>query len=178
MDILFHLFLDMVHDLFLQVLLYLVCLPFLLLLLLLLFYLLLLCNFLLSFLSLLLFRLQFLLVFPDHTFCSAYDYPFLWIHGHPMLSVRHLASDGYEQLLVFDMQNFTEWEIALYTSPDRSIRIISGNWIYSRRKPGFHVHDEFGRRIYRMKHTRLSRCHSSHSVTSASKSQATATLHL
>ena len=24
------------------------------------------------------------------------------------LSVRHLASDGYELLLVFDMQNFTE----------------------------------------------------------------------
>lgn len=46
--------------------------------------------------------------FPDHTFCSAYDYPFLRTHGHPMLSVRHLASDGYEQLLVFDMQNFTE----------------------------------------------------------------------
>jgi hypothetical protein len=41
--------------------------------------------------------------------------------------VRHLASDGYEQLLVFDMQNFTELETALYTSPDRSIRIISGN---------------------------------------------------
>ena len=39
---------------------------------------------------------------------SAYDYPFLRTHGHPMLSVRHLASDGYEQLLVFDMQNFTE----------------------------------------------------------------------
>ena len=53
-------------------------------------------------------QLQFLLVFPDHTFCSAYDYPFLRTHGHPMLSVRHLASDGYEQLLVFDMQNFTE----------------------------------------------------------------------
>lgn len=51
---------------------------------------------------------NFLLVFPDHTFCSAYDYPFLRTHGHPMLSVRHLASDGYEQLLVFDMQNFTE----------------------------------------------------------------------
>lgn len=46
--------------------------------------------------------------FPDHTFCSAYDYPFLRTHGHPMLSVRHLASDGYELLLVFDMQNFTE----------------------------------------------------------------------
>ena len=53
-------------------------------------------------------QLQLLLVFPDRTFCPAYDYPFLRTHGHPMLSVRHLASDGYELLLVFDMQNFTE----------------------------------------------------------------------
>ena len=35
-----------------------------------------------------------------------------------------------------------------------------------------------GEGFYRRKHTRLSRCHSSHIVASASKSQATATLHL
>ncbi len=45
--------------------------------------------------------------------------------------------------------------------------LLAGTEFIPEGKPGFHVHDEFGRRIYRRKHTRLSRCHSSHSVTSA-----------
>ena len=115
--------------------------------------------------------------FPDHTFALP-DYPFLWIHGHPM---RYLCGiwllmvmNSYWYLICKTLLN----EKLLYILLPIGVYGLLAGTEFIPEETGFHVPDEFGEGFIEWKHTRAFQGVIAAICYSASKSQATATLHL